>query len=63
MCATTAQREGRTKPAAAINQINKDNVLVKAMDDENDVAAFNRRGARPKTNQLSDQSRGGYTSG
>jgi hypothetical protein len=58
MCATTAQREGKTKPPAAIN---KDDVPVEAMDDENDVTAFNRRGARPKTSQSSGQSCGGYT--
>lgn len=63
MCATTAQREGKMKPPAAINEISEDDVPVKAMDDENDVAAFNRRGARPKTNQSGGQSRGGYASG
>ncbi len=39
------QREGKTKPPAAINEISEDDVLVEAMDDENDIAAFNRRGA------------------
>ena len=63
MCATTAQQEGKMKPPAAINEISEDDVPVKAMDDENDVAAFNRRGARPKTNQSGGQSRGGYASG
>ncbi len=63
MHATTAQREGKTKPPAAINEINEDDGTVKAMDDENNIAAFNRRGARPKTNQSSGQSQGGYTSG
>jgi hypothetical protein len=63
MCTTTAQREGKTKPPAGINEISEDDVLVEAMDDENDVAAFNRQGARPKTNQSSGQSHGGYTSG
>ena len=63
MCATTAQREGKMKPPAAINEISEDDVPVQAMDDENDIAAFNRRGARPKTNQSSGQSCGGYNSG
>jgi hypothetical protein len=45
MCTTTAQREGKTKLPAAINEINKDDVPVEAMDDKNDVAAFRRRGA------------------
>jgi hypothetical protein len=63
MHATTAQREGKTKPPAAINKINEDNGTVEATDDKNDVAAFNRKGARPKMNQTSGQSRGGYTSG
>jgi Ty3 transposon capsid-like protein len=63
MHATTAQREGKTKPPAAINKINEDNGTVEAADNKNDVAAFNRKGARPKTNQSSRQSRGGYTSG
>ncbi len=45
MCATTAQREGKTKPPAAINEINEDDVLFEALDGENNVAAFNRRGA------------------
>ncbi len=63
MCATTSQREGKTKPPAAINEINEDDMVVEAMDDENDVAAFNRRGARRKTNQSGGQSRGGYASG
>jgi hypothetical protein len=59
---TTTAREGKTKLPATINKINKDDVPVEAMDDENDVAAFNRRGAWPKTNQSSGQSRGGYAS-
>ncbi len=63
MVATTAQREGKTKPPAAVNEISEEDVLVEAMDDKNDVAAFNKRGARPKTNQSGGQSRGGYASG
>ncbi len=45
MHATTAQREGKTKPPAAINKINEDDGTVEAVDDENDVAVFNRKGA------------------
>jgi len=65
MHATTAQQEGKMKPPAAINEINEDDGTTDAADDENDVATFNRRGARPKMNQYqsSGQSRGGYTSG
>ncbi len=65
MHATMAQREGKTKPPAEVNKISEDDGTVDAVDDENDVAAFNRRGARPKMNQYqsSGQSRGGYTSG
>ena len=63
MHATTAQREGKTKPPAAINEINEDDGTVEAADDDNDVAAFNRKGARLRTNQSSGQSRGGYTFG
>ncbi len=63
MHATTVQREGKTKPPAAINEINEDDGTVKAADDKNDVAAFNRKGARPKMSQSGGQSRGGYTSG
>jgi hypothetical protein len=65
MHATMAQREGKMKPPAAMNEIAEDDGTTEAADDDNDVAAFNRRGARPKTNQYqsSGQSRGGYTSG
>jgi hypothetical protein len=63
MVATTAQQEGKTKPPAAINEINKDDGPVEVTDDENDVADSNRRGARPKQNQSGGQSRGDYNSG
>jgi hypothetical protein len=62
MVATSAQWEGKMKPPAAVNEISEEDIPVEAMDDKNDVAAFNRQGARPKTNQAS-YSRGGYTSG
>jgi hypothetical protein len=62
MHATMAQREGKTKPPAAVNKISKDNSTTDAADDKNDVAAFNRR-ARPKQNQLGGQSQGGFNSG
>jgi hypothetical protein len=63
MVATTAQREGKGKSSAAVNEIREEEIPVEAMDDENDVAAFNQRGARPKTNQSGNQNRGGYTTG
>jgi len=63
MVATTAQREGKAKFPAAVNKISEEDIPVEAMDDKNDVAAFNRRGAQPKTNQSGNQNRGGYASG
>jgi hypothetical protein len=63
MVATTAQREGKPKSPAAVNKISKEDILVKAMDDENDVATFNCRGAQPKTNQSGNQNQCGYASG
>jgi hypothetical protein len=62
MHATTAQREGKTKPPAAVNEICEDDSTTDAADDENDIATFNRRGARPKPNQSGGQSQGGYNS-
>ncbi len=63
--ATTAQREGKGKAPASVNEIKEEENPAEVEDNDNDVAAFNRRGARPKTNQYqsSGQSRGGYTSG
>jgi uncharacterized membrane protein YgcG len=63
MVATTAQREGKAKSPAAVNEISEEDIPVEAMDDENDVAAFNCRGAQLKTNQSGNQNRGGYASG
>jgi hypothetical protein len=63
MHATTAQREGKTKPPAAVNEISEDDGTTDAADNKNDVAAFNIRGARPKQTQSGGQSRGGYNSG
>jgi hypothetical protein len=61
--ATTAQRELKGKSLASVNEIREEEVPAEAEDD--DVTAFNRRGARPKTNQYQSggQSRGGYSSG
>ncbi len=42
MHATTAQREGKTKPPAAVNKIAEDDGTTENADDEYDVAAFNR---------------------
>ncbi len=59
--ATTGQREGKCKSTATVSKICDEEIPAEPEDDENDVNAFNRRGARPKTNQLSFQSnRGGY---
>ncbi len=63
MVATTAQREGKGKSSATVSEIWEVEILVEAMDDENDVAAFNQRGARPKMNQSSNQHQGGYATG
>ncbi len=41
MVATIAQREGKTKPPAAVNKISKEDIPVETVDNENDVAAFN----------------------
>jgi hypothetical protein len=32
MVATTAQREGKMKPPAAVNEISEEDILVEAMD-------------------------------
>jgi hypothetical protein len=53
--ATTAQREGKGKSPAAINEIRDEEILAEVEDDQNDVATFNRRVGRPKTNQNSFQ--------
>jgi hypothetical protein len=43
MHAITAQREGKTKPPAAVNKICEDDGTTETTDDDNDVAAFNQR--------------------
>ncbi len=62
--ATTAQRELKGKSPASINKVKEEEFPAEAEED-NDVTAFNRRGARPKINQYQSggQSRGSYTSG
>jgi hypothetical protein len=55
MVATTAQREGKGKSSAAVSEIREEKIPVEAMDGENDVAAFNQRGARPKKDQSGNQ--------
>ncbi len=58
--ATTAQREGKGKSPAAVYEICNEVIP----DDDNDVAAFNQRGARPKMSQNNFQAgRGGYQTG
>jgi hypothetical protein len=59
--ATTAQRELKGKGPALVNVIRKEDTFEE--DKTNDVAAFNRRGARPKTNQTGGSNRGNYNSG
>jgi hypothetical protein len=58
--ATTAQRELKGKGPALVNEIREEDPTVESETD--DVAAFNRRGARPRTNQAGGQSRGNYNS-
>jgi hypothetical protein len=59
--ATTAQRELKGKGPALVNEIREEEPTAESETD--DVAAFNRRGARPRTNQAGGQSRGNYNSG
>ncbi len=47
---TTAQREGKGKAPASVNEIWEDGATADMEDDDNNVAAFNQRGAQPKTN-------------
>jgi hypothetical protein len=59
--ATTAQRELKGKGPALVNEIREEEPAAESETD--DVAAFNQRGARPRTNQTGGQSRGNYNSG
>jgi len=59
--ATTAQRELKGKSPALVNEIREEEVTAKSETD--DITAFNRRGARPKSNQSGRQNRGSYNSG
>jgi len=47
--ATTAQREGKGKTLASINEVWGDEIPTKQEGNENDVAAFNQWGPQPKT--------------
>jgi hypothetical protein len=58
--ATTAQQELKGKGPALVNEIREEEPTVESKTD--DVAAFNRRGARPRSNQAGGQSRGNYNS-
>jgi hypothetical protein len=59
--ATTVQWEGKGKTTATVNKICDKEILADPEDKENDVTAFNWRGAQPKMNQSSSQSNwGGY---
>jgi hypothetical protein len=59
--ATTAQRELKGKGPALVNEIREEEPTAESETD--DVAAFNRRGARPRSNQAGGSSRGNYNSG
>ena len=59
--ATTAQRELKGKGPALVNEVREEEPMAESETD--DVAAFNRRGARPRSNQAGGQNRGNYNSG
>jgi len=59
--ATTAQRELKGKGPALVNEVREEEPMAESETD--DVAAFNRRGARPRSNQAGGSSRGTYNSG
>jgi hypothetical protein len=59
--ATTAQRELKGKGPALVNEVREEE--IPSENETDDVAAFNRRGARPKNNQTGGQNRGNYNSG
>ncbi len=59
--ATTAQRELKGKGLALVNEIREEEIPAESEND--DVAAFNRRGARPKNNQSGRQNCRNYSSG
>ncbi len=59
--ATTAQRELKGKGPALVNEVREEEIPAEGEND--DIAAFNRRGARPKNNQPGGQTRGNYSSG
>jgi len=59
--ATTAQRELKGKSPTLVNELREEE---NPNEEENDdVAAFNQRGARPKNNQTGGQNRGNFNSG
>ncbi len=59
--ATTAQREGKGKFPASVNEIREEDTSADMEDSDNDVVAFNQREARPKTNHPSSQNNCGYS--
>jgi hypothetical protein len=61
LVATTAQRELKGKGPALVNEVREEEIPAELETD--DVAAFNRRGARPRNNQSGGQSQGNYNSG
>ncbi len=58
--ATTAQRELKGKGPALVNEVREDE--IPAENEIDYVAAFNRRGVRPKSNQTGGQNPGNYSS-
>ncbi len=62
--ATEAQREGKGKGMATVSEIRNEKILAEPEDNNNNMATFNQRGARQKTNHSGSQSnRGRYASG
>jgi hypothetical protein len=59
--ATMAQRELKGKGPALVNKLREEE--NPAEEENDDVAAFNRRGTRPKNNQTGGQNRGNFSSG
>jgi hypothetical protein len=68
--ATKAKREDKSKSMATVSKIRDEEISAEPEDNKNNVAAFNRRGARPKMNSGSQSncsryasSRGSYQAG
>ncbi len=59
--ATTAQREGKGKSSASVNDIREEETSADLEDGDNNMAAFNQRGAKPKMNHPSSQNNHRYS--